>query len=98
MSVMEVSHRGKAFSEVAAAAEADLRELMAIRATTRYCSCRRRLGPVRHRAMNLATRDSITEYVNTGHWSNKAIIEARRYCKVHVAPTPGAVPAGAAAE
>ena len=30
MSVMEVSHRGKAFMQVAAEAEADLRELMAI--------------------------------------------------------------------
>ena len=30
MSVMEISHRSKAFSEVAAQAEADLRELLAV--------------------------------------------------------------------
>ena len=30
MSVMEMSHRGKEFTSIAAAAEADLRELMAI--------------------------------------------------------------------
>ncbi len=35
MSVMEVSHRGKAFMEVAATAEADLRELMGIPANYR---------------------------------------------------------------
>ena len=41
MSVMEVSHRGKAFMQVAAEAEADLRELHGDTArTTRCCSCR----------------------------------------------------------
>ena len=30
MSVMEISHRGKAFMQVAAEAEADLRELLAV--------------------------------------------------------------------
>ena len=40
MSVMEVSHRSKAFLAVAAEAEADLRELLAVPATTRCCSCR----------------------------------------------------------
>src|SRR6185312_8083068 len=28
---------------------------------------------------------STVDYVNTGHWSLRAIAEARRYCKVHVA-------------
>jgi phosphoserine aminotransferase len=90
MSVMEVSHRGKAFSEVAAAAEADLRELMAI--PRNYAVLFLQGGASAQFAivpMNLATADSITEYVNTGHWSNKAIIEARRYCKVHVAADAG---------
>jgi phosphoserine aminotransferase len=39
--------------------------------------------------MNLTTADATTDYVNTGHWSNKAIAEARRYCKVHVAADAG---------
>ena len=40
MSVMEVSHRSKAFIAVAQEAEADLRELLNIRLTIRCCSCR----------------------------------------------------------
>ena len=86
MSVMEVSHRGKAFMEIAAEAEADLRELMSIPANYRVlfmqggASAQFAIIP-----MNLTTAESTADYVNTGHWSNKAILEARRYCKVHVA-------------
>ena len=86
MSVMEVSHRGKAFMEIAAQAEADLRELMSIPANYRVlfmqggASAQFAIIP-----MNLTTAESTADYVNTGHWSNKAILEARRYCKVHVA-------------
>ena len=40
MSVMEMSHRGKEYMSIQADAEADLRELMGIRPTTRCCSCR----------------------------------------------------------
>jgi len=106
MSVMEVSHRGKAFMEVAAEAEADLRELMSIPANYRVlfmqggASAQFAIIP-----MNLTNPKSITDYVNTGHWSNKAILEARRYCRVHVAgegqglgaPGPGATGLGASA-
>jgi phosphoserine aminotransferase len=90
MSVMEVSHRGKAFMEVAAEAEADLRELMGIPRSYKVmflqggASAQFAIVP-----MNLATADSTTDYVNTGHWSNKAIVEARRYVKVHVAADAG---------
>ena len=86
MSVMEVSHRGKAFMETAAEAEADLRQLMSIPANYRVlfmqggASAQFAIIP-----MNLTHPKSITDYVNTGHWSNKAILEARRYCRVHVA-------------
>jgi phosphoserine aminotransferase len=90
MSVMEVSHRGKAFMDVAAQAEADLRELMAI--PRNYEVLFLQGGATAQFAivpMNLTTADSTTDYVNTGHWSNKAITEARRYCKVHVAADAG---------
>jgi phosphoserine aminotransferase len=86
MSVMEVSHRGKAFTQIAAEAEADLRELMSIPANYRVlfmqggASAQFAIIP-----MNLTTAESTTDYVNTGHWSNKAILEARRYCRVNVA-------------
>jgi phosphoserine aminotransferase len=39
-SVMEVSHRGKAFVALAEESEADLRELLAVPTTTPCCSCR----------------------------------------------------------
>jgi phosphoserine aminotransferase len=39
--------------------------------------------------LNLATPQSTVDYINTGHWSHKAIAEARRYCKVHVAGDAG---------
>jgi phosphoserine aminotransferase len=90
MSVMEVSHRGKAFMQVAAEAEADLRELLAIPRNYRVlflqggASAQFAFVP-----MNLAAADSTVDYINTGHWSTKAIIEARRYCKVHVAADAG---------
>ena len=86
MSVMEVSHRGTAFMEIAAEAETDLRELMAIPVNYRVlfmqggASAQFAIIP-----MNLTRPESITDYVNTGHWSNKAILEARRHCRVHVA-------------
>jgi phosphoserine aminotransferase len=90
MSVMEVSHRGKAFTQLADEAEADLRELMAIPHNYRVlfqqggASAQFALVP-----MNLATVDSTVDYLNTGHWSNKAIVEARRYCRVNVAADAG---------
>jgi phosphoserine aminotransferase len=90
MSVMEVSHRGKAFMQVAGDAEADLRELMAIPRSYKVlflqggASAQFAIVP-----MNLATADSTTDYVNTGHWSDKAIAEARHYTKVHVAADAG---------
>ena len=90
MSVMEVSHRGRAFMQMAAEAEADLRELMAIPSNYRVlfmqggASAQFALVP-----LNLATAESVTDYVNTGHWSAKAVAEARRYTTVHVAADAG---------
>jgi phosphoserine aminotransferase len=90
MSVMEVSHRGKAFEEVAAEAEADLRELLSIPANYQVlflqggASAQFSLVP-----MNLTAPGSTVDYVDTGHWSQKAIAEAGRYCKVHIAGDAG---------
>ena len=39
--------------------------------------------------MNLAGPESVADYVNTGQWSKKAIGEAKRYCKAHVAADAG---------
>jgi len=90
LSVMEVSHRGKAFMEMAATAEANLRELLAIPGNYRVlfmqggASAQFALVP-----MNLTGADATVDYLNTGHWSAKAIAEASRYCRVRVAGDAG---------
>jgi phosphoserine aminotransferase len=90
MSVMEMSHRGKAFVGIAAQAEADLRELLAV--PTNYKVLFLQGGATAQFAaipMNLARPDAVADYVNTGAWSKKAIGEAKRFCKVNVAADAG---------
>jgi phosphoserine aminotransferase len=85
-SVMEVSHRGKAFLAVATEAEADLRELLAIPANYKVLFLQGgAAGQFSAIPMNLTTADSVVDYVNTGSWSKKALGEARHYCRVNVA-------------
>lgn len=103
MSVMEISHRSKAFLAVAQEAESDLRELLAIPANYKVLFLQGgATGQFSAIPMNLAVADSTADYVNTGSWSKKAIGEAKRYCKVNVAadeaasnyatvPEPGAL-------
>ncbi|MDJ0832401.1 MAG: 3-phosphoserine/phosphohydroxythreonine transaminase [Gammaproteobacteria bacterium] len=85
MSVMEMSHRGKEFMEIATTAEADLRELLAIPdnykvlflqggATTQFA-----MAP-----LNLMGRTGKADYANTGSWSKKAIAEGKRFGEVNV--------------
>ena len=86
MSVMEVSHRGKAFVGCAQEAEADLRELLSIPANYKVLFLQGgATGMFSAIPMNLATAESTVDYINTGAWSKKAIGEAKRYCKVNVA-------------
>lgn len=102
-SVMEVSHRGKAFVAVALEAERLLRELLAVPesyqvlflqggATAQFAAV----------PLNLARADSAVDYLNTGAWSKKAIGEAQRLtARVNVAADEAAsgyttVPAQAA--
>ena len=86
MSVMEMSHRGKEFMAIAAQAEADLREIMAVPANYKVlflqggASLQFAMAP-----MNLLQGKDKADYINTGEWSQKAIAEAQRYCKVNVA-------------
>jgi phosphoserine aminotransferase len=86
MSVMEISHRGKAFMGVAQEAEASLRRLLAVPGNYRVLFLQG--GATAQFAaipLNLAKAESTVDYVNTGAWSKKAIGEAKRYCKVNVA-------------
>ena len=86
MSVMEVSHRGKAFIACAAEAEADLRTLLGIPSNYKVLFMQGgATGMFSAIPMNLAAADSSVDYVNTGAWSKKALVEAGRYCKVNVA-------------
>jgi phosphoserine aminotransferase len=86
MSVMEVSHRSKAFIAVAEEAESLLRELLAVPPSYRVLFLQGgATGQFAAIPMNLAREDSTVDYINTGSWSKKAIGEAQRYCKVNVA-------------
>ena len=85
MSVMEISHRSKAFIAVAQKAEADLRELLSVPANYRVLFLQGgATGQFSAIPMNLATQDSVVDYVNTGSWSKKALVDARRFCNVNV--------------
>ena len=87
-SVMEVSHRGKEFMQVAAQAEADLRALLAVPANYKVLFLQG--GATTQFAMvplNLLRDKGKADYVNTGLWSKKAIAEAKRLCAVNVAGT-----------
>ena len=80
MSVMEVSHRGKAFVAVAQQAEALLRELLGVPGNYRVLFVQGGAsGQFAAIPMNLARADSTVDYLNTGAWSKKAIAEAQRF-------------------
>ena len=86
MSVMEMSHRGKEFMSIAAQAEADLRELLAVPANYKVMFLQG--GASSQFAMvplNLLRGKTGADYINTGMWSKKAIAEGKRYCNVNVA-------------
>jgi len=86
MSVMEMSHRGKEFIGIHAQAEADLRELLAIPKNYKVLFLQGGgAGQFSLVPMNLLSGRESADYVATGYWSQKAIAEARRYCKVNVA-------------
>jgi phosphoserine aminotransferase len=86
MSVMEMSHRGEEFTRIAAEAEADLRQLLAIPAGYKVLFLQG--GATMHFSgvpMNLLGGKKKADYVNTGEWAKKAIAEAKKFCEVHVA-------------
>jgi phosphoserine aminotransferase len=86
MSVMEVSHRGKDFVEVAARAESNLRSLLSI--PDDYSVLFTQGGATLQMSMvpmNMAGRNDTVDYVVTGSWGKKAAAEARKFCNVNVA-------------
>ncbi|HYC35185.1 MAG TPA: 3-phosphoserine/phosphohydroxythreonine transaminase [Usitatibacter sp.] len=88
MSVMEMSHRGKEFTRIAAEAEADLRKLAAIPANYKVLFLQG--GATMQFAavpMNLLRGRTGADFVHTGEWSKKAIAEFRKYATPTVAAT-----------
>jgi phosphoserine aminotransferase len=86
MSIMELGHRGPEFKTVVEQSEADLRELMAI--PKNYKVLFLAGGASAHFSMvplNLFGARKSADYINTGIWSEKAIIEAKHYGIVNVA-------------
>jgi phosphoserine aminotransferase len=86
MSVMEMSHRGKEFMGIAAEAEKDLRELLAVPASYKVLflagGATLQFAQV---PLNLLRGKAKADYVATGEWSKKAIKEAKAFCDVGVA-------------
>ena len=83
MSVMEMSHRSKAFEEIIGAAEADLRELMNI--PSNYKVLFLQGGASQQFAMipmNLM-KNKVADYIVTGQWAKKAYQEAQKYGKIN---------------
>ena len=80
MSVMEMSHRGKEFGQIATEAEADLRELLAVPENFKLLFMQG--GGLAENAivpLNLSRGETV-DFVVTGSWSQKSAQEAARYC------------------
>jgi phosphoserine aminotransferase len=86
MSILEISHRSRTFEEICSGAESDFRKLGAIPegyqvlflqggATLQFSML----------PMNLLPAGGTADYLETGVWSEKAIVEAGKIGNVHVA-------------
>jgi phosphoserine aminotransferase len=88
MSVLEISHRSKAFDEIIEGAERDLRTLGSVPENYHVlflqggASLQFSMVP-----MNLMPEGGSADYVVTGAWSQKAVKEAKRVGKVNIAAT-----------
>ncbi len=86
MSILEISHRSKAFESILAQAEADIRALADIPANYKVlflqggASLQFSMVP-----MNLLTPGSTADYVDAGSWGEKAIKEAKKVGAVNIA-------------
>lgn len=89
-SVMEISHRGADFMQVAAEAEADLRRLLSI--PEHYAVLFLTGGATTQQALlalNFAQAGQSADYVVTGHWGRTAVKQARPYVTAHIAADGG---------
>jgi len=87
-SVMEMSHRGKAFISIFEETESLLRSLMGVPAD--YHVLFMQGGAIGENAivpMNMLRGRAGADYIDTGEWSRRSIAEARKYGQVNVAAT-----------
>jgi len=88
MSILEISHRSKAFEEILDGAIADIRRLAAVPSNYQIlfvgggASLQFSMVP-----MNLLPADGSADYVVTGVWSKKAVKEAQKVGMVSIAAT-----------
>src|SRR5690606_11342123 len=85
-SLVELSHRGPEFMQVAAEAEADLRMLLAV--PDDYAVLFLAGGATTQQALvplNFAAPGQPADYVLTGHWGRTALKQAQPYVATHVA-------------
>jgi phosphoserine aminotransferase len=86
MSVLEISHRSKAFESILAQAEADIRTLGSVPANYKVlflqggASTQFSMVP-----MNLLDAGATADYIDCGSWAEKAIKEAKKVGTVNVA-------------
>ena len=83
MSVMEMSHRSKAYLEIITDAEKDIRDLMNI--PDNYKVLFLQGGASQQFAMipmNLM-KNKVADYIITGQWAKKAYQEAQKYGKIN---------------
>lgn len=84
-SVMELSHRSSIYMEMAAKAEADLRDLMAIPDSYKVLFChgggRGQFSAV---PLNLLPEGKSADYIVNGSWSKAAAVEAKNFGNVNV--------------
>ncbi len=86
MGILEISHRSKEFAAILAEAEANLRMLLGLPPAYRVlflpggATLQFSMVP-----MNLLGAGQTADYVVTGEWSQRAVVEAKRVGNVHIA-------------
>jgi len=85
VSLLEMPFTGDAFKEILFKAERDLRTLLSLPSTHHILFLQG--GAYAHYAllaMNLLNEKSTATYIDTGHWSKRAILEAQKFAEITV--------------
>lgn len=88
MSVLEISHRSKLFEDMIEQTEMDIRALGSVPADYKVLFLQGG-GTLQFSMvpMNLLAPEGTADYLVTGHWAKKAVEEAKKVGKVHIAAT-----------